>query len=103
MSAALERVIAEQQAEIDSLRRTIDSQYKSMEGYCDREKKLFEQIDALLDFKLAGKWKDECKDDREKYGEILHSLRITLIKNGWCTRCAMMQHECECNDDCGCD
>jgi len=99
MSEALERVIAQQQAEIDSLKRTIEACNKAEQKRHDRETAFYKRVDRMIDFKLRPYWKDDQKEAFQKYGALLHDVRIDMISHGWCLRCADWTSFCECNDE----
>ena len=103
MSEALERVIAEQQAKIDSLQKDnaalLASSTKSAQSRHDRDTALFKDIDTLLDFKVRPYWKDDQEESFKKFTSLHHELRMHLLENGWCIRCGEWCHSCGCNDE----
>lgn len=99
MSAALERVIAEQQKEIDGLKLAVGSYRKHDLAKQVTDTEMFQKIDKVLGFKLRDNWKDDRADELKKYGLLLHSLRMQLLHNGWCIRCGEWCHSCGCNDE----
>ena len=103
MSIALERVIADQQKEIDSLRNNnselIESRNKLAQRRHERDTELFKGIDSLLAFKVRAYWKDDQEEAFKKLTYIHHELRMQLLEEGWCIRCGDWGHSCGCNDE----
>lgn len=103
MSEALERVITEQQKEIDSLRKhnsaLMESSRKAQQSRYEFETAFFKDIDKVLDFKLREYWKDDQKEAFQKYRDLLHDLRMEMLNHGWCIRCGDWIHQCGCHDE----
>lgn len=81
MSAALERVIAEQQKEIDRLKALQDHNIKAWE----RENKLVEHL-ALMAFSVI---------NNHESPECHFALRQALIAMGFCQTCECNPCECD--------
>lgn len=80
MSAALERVIAEQQEKIDRLERAQDSNGKEWLRQHERTEKLVRAAFGMLNF------------PKEYRSEMLN----VLVEQGWCVGCELETHFCEC-------
>lgn len=85
MTNPLERVIAEQQAEIDRLKKLERS---NTEAWIREHKRNEDFMDAFWVF-----WNDPA-DSRYKA-----HMREILIKQGWCLMCERLGHMCECDND----
>lgn len=92
MSAALERVIAEQQAKIDHQSGLLESQMKSLQTYFTRHDSLFESFARLLD---AGLPKDDQLLKIDEYRKLRHECRIGMMDSGYCMTCYNFNCECE--------
>lgn len=92
MSAALERVIAEQQKEIDSLKRVIESNRKIMIGNVKTEQELYKLLDSIVDMRF----KCATREDHDKVHKVIGEARMYMVEGGWCFNCAAYQHDCEC-------
>lgn len=84
MSAALERVIAQQQAEIDRLKSTIE-----------RNNKYFE-----INFREREKLKDAAFTliNHPTNPDARMGLKLALRDQGWCLYCETQPCECECDE-----
>jgi hypothetical protein len=96
---ALARIIAQQQAEIDGLRSMVAGHEQSRKTLFERDKELFENINALLDFKVQNYWKDNQAKALDQYRELRHTLRMHLIESGWCINCTDFRNQCGCDDE----
>lgn len=95
MSEALERVIAQQQKEIDHLKRVNESLTKSAETVFTREEKLFETIARVTDYPLRASWKDDKAESWKEYHTMLNDLRTQAMDAGFCLHCERFICECE--------
>lgn len=94
MSEALERVIAEQQKEIDRLKGLSDGYCKSLETVYTQHNELFEKIGRMVDSLPSAK---DTDDERKRYHKIACDVRIGLMDAGFCMGC--YSFSCECHDD----
>jgi uncharacterized coiled-coil protein SlyX len=94
MSAALERVIAEQQATIDRMEATIESQSKTLTTMWKQHEDLFEAAAKLADTAMP---KAEDEAQAKAYHALRHSLRMQLLNTGYCMGC--YSFVCECDHD----
>jgi hypothetical protein len=83
MSEALERVIAEQQAQIDRLNQIVDSNYKSFAGFAKSQERMAHAAFGLIN--------EPTSHDR------MWALKMELQAQGWCTFCEASP--CECDHD----
>ena len=83
MSEALERVIAEQQKEIDYLKLR---DQRNTEGWIREHKRQERFMDAFWLF-------FNSPDDKQAHW----NLRLLLAEQGWCVRC--QTNPCECDDE----
>ncbi len=81
MSAALERVIAEQQEKIDRLERAQESNSKEWQRQHERTEKLVRAAFGMLN------------SPDEYRSEMLN----VLVEQGWCVVCELETHFCECD------
>lgn len=96
MSEALERVIAEQQANIDQMRAIIASQQKDLNTVFTRHEELFHAFVVLIDADVPDK-SDHAK--WKAYHEMRWAARLKMVEAGFCVRCYNFVCECEVNDD----
>lgn len=95
MSEALERVIAQQQQQIDRLQQINESLTKSAETVFTREERMFETIARVLGYSLRPSWKDDRKDEWERYHMLLNELRLQVMEAGFCLHCERFVCECD--------
>jgi len=95
----LERVIGQQQQEIDGMKKIIDSFNQRATLQLERETILFKQLDEILDFKVRPYWKDDQEESFKKYRGLLHEVRMFMLEKYWCFQCADWAFNCECNHD----
>lgn len=94
MSQALERVIAEQQQNLDHLQKLNDSYCKDLETVFKRHDALFATIGRLVDsFPSA----NDTDEERKRYHKIACEARIGLMEAGFCMGCYCFM--CECHDE----
>ena len=85
MGSTLERVIENQQREIDRLKKLEQS---NTEAWIKENKRKYDFMDAFWVF-----WADPA-DNRY----VAH-MREILIKQGWCLSCEQQGHMCTCHED----
>ena len=85
MGSTLERVIEDQQREIDRLKKLEQS---NTEAWIKENKRKDDFMDAFWVF-----WADPS-DNRY----VVH-MREILIKQGWCLRCEQQGYMCTCHED----
>lgn len=88
----LERVIAEQQAEIDGMKIVLASQLKSLNTVFKRNTELFEKFGEFLDAKIPDKT-DEAVWKR--YMSLRRDCRLLMEEAGFCCQCRNFSCECE--------
>jgi len=96
MSAALERVIAEQQAHIDHMKQVIANQQRDLTTAFTRHEKLFESWARLLDAQIPKCSPDVNEDVFKAYRKLHHDARLCMMATGYCLRCR--NFICECDD-----
>lgn len=89
MSSALERVIAEQQKEIDRLKSLQAQNIEASRKLYERQQTMLEAIGRLVDHTISG------TDDKE-YQHLRFDARTQLLKIGFCFGC----YSIGCNEDC---
>ena len=96
MSAALERVIAEQQKEIDRLnaiRQSADQanirQFKKLED-------VFHAMGEFIDYNPRKAWRDDAKDEWDRYHSLKSAARLSMVEAGVCYSCWSIA----CHGDC---
>jgi len=94
MSEALTRVIAEQQAEIDRLRKQLESANKDLNTVFTRHDELFEAFARLLAASVPDKNNAEAM---AFYNRLRLECRIQMAEAGYCMWCH--NFECECGSD----
>lgn len=93
MSATFERVIAEQQKEIDRQQNLIEAQNKTLSTMWAQHSELFEAIAKLLDASISG---DE--NTIKRYHALRHEARMQMLGTGYCLRCYNFICECDYDD-----
>jgi hypothetical protein len=84
MSTALERVIAEQQAKIDSQRKTIDHQVADMVRLNSSMQSLVSEVFVLL--------------NNPSDPGVISSMRMELVRRGYCLQCEEVR-PCICEEE----
>ena len=92
---SLERVIAEQQKEIDSLKDLVKSQQNQLVLTNKQIEKRFLQLDNLVNLRLRDCWRDDKKEQWDSYCKGIYETRLTMIEYGWCFNCQSFNCECE--------
>ena len=92
MSAALERVIAEQQAAIDQLREDMKRSIDDAATVYTRHDQIFEDIARLIDYEFQSnatdqQWTEFCKRR--------HTVRMQILDIGYCLHCYNFVCECD--------
>ncbi len=98
MSEALERVIAEQQKEIDRLR----AQQENQLTYNIKDFKAKEDIMTIAAQiakwrKLRDCWKAEKKNEWNEFRALCHGLDMALLDYGFCIYCCSLSCSGDCN------
>lgn len=93
MSAALERVIAEQQAHLDHLKRVIESDNKQLQYQYKKEQELYKLLDGIVDMKI----RCATEEHHKTWFDYRQKIRLYMLEHGWCFNCGSFS--CECNDD----
>lgn len=97
MSAALERVIAEQQAEIDRLKSRLESALKTGQASFKGVETICERAATVADWHhLRSCWKDDKGDQWKEYSARRHALQDALRAYGFCLNC----HTLGCDGEC---
>lgn len=98
MSTALERVIAEQQAEIDRLKARLDRDLQYARVRDESLLEIFQRAASVAEWRgLADCWKKDKEPEWQKFVTARLALRTALREHGFCTTCHSMT--CECGDD----
>ena len=92
MTAALERVIAEQQTKIDQLTAEVTRGHKTLSTMWNKHGELFECFARLVD---AGLPKDEQLLKIDEYRKLRHACRVQMLEAGYCMTCYNFVCECE--------
>lgn len=90
----LERVIQEQQAEIDGMKIVLASQLKSINTVFTQNTELFEKFGEFLDANIPDKT-DEAVWNR--YMSLRRDCKLLMAEAGFCCRCR--NFVCECDDE----
>jgi len=89
---SLERVIADQQATIDSLKNQIERGNETLNTMWTQHNELFESFARLLDASLP---KDDDFFKINSYRNLQHDCRMKMIQTGYCLTCYNFVCECE--------
>lgn len=92
---SLERVIAEQQKEIDRLRELLNSANNNNALTHKMLNDKFLQLDSLVSLRIRDCWRDDKGEQWAQYCKIIGDVKISMIENGWCFNC--QSFSCECN------
>lgn len=104
MSAALERVIAEQQERIDRYEAMEKQQTESARKDFERHRALFDNLSTYINEvnRQLFPYKDHKPEfKREYFLNIRDRLRKSAEDLGYCWRCE--HYGCVCDMDCGCE
>lgn len=100
MSAALERVIAEQQAEIDRLKAQQSNQLSYNAKDFEAKEQIFTMAAQIVDWhKLRECWKDDKKQEWNEFRTMGNDLRIALVEYGYCIYCRSMTCAGDCMEE----
>ena len=97
MSEALERVIAEQQREIDNLRKKLQNEHVNGDTLYKGREELFSHMARVLEFGVREHWDKGKESDFKRYVTLLHEVRIGMMEAGYCLRCRNFAFDCECD------
>jgi len=92
MSEALERVIAEQQATIDRLKKQVESGYETLNTIWTKHNELFDDFARLVDADVP---KDDQPLQIDAYRRLRHACRLQMLEAGYCMTCYNFVCECE--------
>lgn len=92
MSAALERVIAEQQTRIDRLTREVDRGHETLAKMWTKHNGLFEDFARLVDATIS---KDDDLLKIDSYRKLRHACRLQMLDAGYCMTCYNFNCECQ--------
>lgn len=99
MSESLERVIAEQQAEIDNLKADRAACDKLALAAADRLEELCRRVLHLIEFKPQSCWREDKKDELTRYRDLTFAVHHGLMDVGWCFHCGYLFCSGDCHDD----
>lgn len=92
MSNALERVITEQQAQIDLLKKQLESSEKTVRTMFSKHEKLFDVVGRLIDTNAPREW---TAPGYTGYQTLRRDSRLAMLDAGWCFGCYSFCCECE--------
>ena len=92
---SLERVISEQQTEIDRLKALLTSANRQNIALNQQMERRFRQLDELTGLRLRDCWRDDKREQWEKYRAIVHEVKASMVEYGWCFNCQSFNCECE--------
>ena len=87
MSEALTRVIEEQQATVDALRKQLDSAHETLNTMWTQHEELFGYFARLLDAPPPG--------HDVAYNKLRHQCRLQMLEAGYCMTCYNFICECD--------
>jgi uncharacterized coiled-coil protein SlyX len=91
-SPALERVIAEQQATIDRLKKQVESGYETLNTMWTKHDELFDNFARLVDADIP---KDDHLLKIDEYRRLRHACRLQMLEANYCMTCYNFVCECE--------
>jgi uncharacterized coiled-coil protein SlyX len=89
---ALERVIAEQQSELDGMKIVLASQSESINTVFTQNAELFEKFSEFLDAKIPDKTDEAIW---KRYMSLRRDCRLLMTEAGFCCQCRNFSCECE--------
>ena len=92
---SLERVISEQQTEIDRLKALLASANRANRQTIAQMERRFRQLDELTGLRLRDCWRDDKQEQWEKYCAIVHEVKASMVEYGWCFNCQSFNCECD--------
>jgi hypothetical protein len=92
MSEALERVIAEQQATIDRLKKQVESGHETLNTVWTKHNELFDDFAHLVDADIP---KDGQPRKIDEYRRLLRACRLQMLEAGYCMTCYNFVCECD--------
>ena len=92
MSAALERVIAEQQATIDHLKGEVTRGHETLNTMWTKHNDLFDSFARLVDADIPD---GSDYANLEAYRKLRHECRLQMLETGYCMTCYNFVCECE--------
>lgn len=97
MSEALERVIAEQQKEIDRLRTLDKNSGEHFRKEYEEKMDFYAEVWRVVTFLIPDKIRETFPEETKRINAMLWRLKEKMEGNGFCTRCASFY--CECHED----
>lgn len=92
---SLERVISEQQNEIDRLKELLSSANKQNVALNQQMERRFRQLDKLTSLRLRECWKDDKQTQWEQYRKLVHETKASMAEYGWCFNCQSFNCDCD--------
>ena len=92
---SLERVISEQQNEIDRLKELLASANRQNVALNQQMERRFRQLDELTNLSLRDCWKDDKPAQWEQYRAIIREVKASMNEYGWCFNCQSFNCECD--------
>ena len=89
MTAALERVIAEQQTKIDQLTAEVTRGHKTLSTMWNKHGELFECFARLVDAHIPD------STDQKNFRRLRQTCRVQMLEAGYCMTCYNFVCECE--------
>lgn len=96
MSAALERIIAEQQQEIDRLKSIRQSSEQASIRQFKRMEDVFLAMGQFIDHNPRKAWRDDAKAEWDEYCNLKNAARLSMVEAGVCFSCWSIA----CHGDC---
>ena len=93
MSKVFERIIEENQIEIDGLRAIVESDRKQLAIMWTKHNELFEAMARLLDSNSIHQIIDA--DGQESFFKLHHEVRMQMMDAGYCLQCYNFMCECD--------
>lgn len=94
MSDALERVIAEQQKQIDIYKNQLEHSRKGLTRDFERLEDFYCLVSNLLNFSIA-----DMEARKDSYLDTRNKVRLAMTKNGFCHYCETIGCSGECEND----
>lgn len=92
---SMERVISEQQTEIDRLKALLTSANRQNIALNQQMERRFRQLDELTGLRLRDYWRDDKQEPWEEYRAIVREVKASMVEYGWCFNCQSFNCECD--------
>lgn len=92
---SLERVIAEQQAKIDSLTKQVESGHETLATMWTKHEELFHAFARLIDARVPKFHPDVDVKEFKEFQQARHECRMQMLNAGFCMTCYNFVCECE--------